>query len=66
MRAYQEIYGYPFVDKLKRDAEAANADAQEAIERQDKRDVEPSEDSPNMVDRVGSTATGLTTESPAT
>jgi hypothetical protein len=66
MGAYQEIYGYPFVDKLKRDAEAANADAQEAIERQDRRDVEPSEDLPDMVDRVGSAATDLITESPAT
>lgn len=66
MGAYQEIYGHPFFDQLKRDAEAANADAQEAYERQDRRDVELSEHSAKMSDRVGSAATGLTTEGPVT
>ncbi len=43
LNAYQEIYGYLFVVKLQRDADAANADAQETIECQDRYDINPTE-----------------------
>jgi hypothetical protein len=44
MNAYQEVYGYPFVLQLKRDVEAANAGAQEAIECRDRCNGKSSEE----------------------